>query len=50
VRKALAAVPGVDVKDVQVGTANVSIDPAQVSVAAVIDAVQDVGYDAREGA
>jgi copper chaperone len=50
VRKVLAAVPGVDVKDVQIGTANIAIDPAQVSVATLIDAVQDAGYDAREDA
>lgn len=50
VRKALAAVPGVEVRDVQIGTANVAIDSAQASVATVVDAIQDVGYDAREDA
>ena len=48
VRKALAAVPGVHVKDVQVGTAQLHIDPESVTVGSLIDAVQDVGYEARE--
>jgi copper chaperone CopZ len=48
VRKALAAVPGVQVKDVQVGTAHLNIDSDSVTVGSIIDAVQDVGYEAQE--
>ncbi len=50
VRAALSVVPGIRVDDVSIGKASVAIDPATASVAAVIDAVQDAGYDAREAA
>ncbi|MGQ0642679.1 MAG: heavy-metal-associated domain-containing protein [Gemmatimonadaceae bacterium] len=50
VRKALSAVPGVTVSDVRIGSATVVVDPAQTSVGSLIDAVQDVGYEARESA
>jgi copper chaperone CopZ len=50
VRKALASVPGVSVSDVRLGQATVLVDPAQADVGALIDAVQDAGYEARESA
>ena len=50
VRAALSNVPGIRVEDVSIGKATVAIDPAQANVGAVIDAVQDAGYDAREAA
>jgi copper chaperone len=48
VRTALATVPGVQVVDVSIGQASVMLDPAQASIAALLDAVQDAGYEARE--
>jgi copper chaperone CopZ len=50
VRKALASVPGVTVRDVAIGSATVVLDPAQTDVGTIIDAVQDAGYEAREAA
>lgn len=50
VREALATVAGVEVSDVRIGEATVRIDPARADIGALIDAVQDVGYDAREAA
>jgi len=50
VRAALSAVPGIRVEDVSIGKATIAMDAAQASIASVIDAVQDVGYDAREAA
>lgn len=50
VRAALSNVPGIQVQDVSIGKATISIDPAQATVGTVIDAVQDAGYDAREAA
>lgn len=50
VRDALGSVPGVTVRDVQIGKATVLVDPTQASVGAIIDAVQDAGYEAREAA
>jgi copper chaperone CopZ len=44
VRGALASVPGVEVQDVRVGSAEVRFQGAQAE--AVLAAVQDVGYDA----
>lgn len=50
VRKALKSVAGATVKDVQIGSADVLLDPAQASIATLIDAVQDAGYEAQEAA
>lgn len=50
VREALTSLPGVTVKDVQIGRAQVLLDPAQANIAALIDAVQDAGYEAQEAA
>lgn len=48
VREALGSVDGVEVERVDIGTATVSIDPARASTGALIDAVQDAGYEAQE--
>lgn len=45
VRSALAAVDGVRVDEVRVGTAKVSFDEAAVSADAAAEAVRDAGYD-----
>ncbi len=45
VREALGAVPGVDVRAVRVGSAEVVV-PAPGATAAVLAAVRDAGYDA----
>jgi copper chaperone len=44
VRRALASLHGADVRDVAIGKATVSIDPAVVTIDALIDAVEDQGY------
>ena len=44
VQKALAAVPGVSVKNTGIGTALVSIDDAVAGDRALVDAVSDAGY------
>jgi copper chaperone len=49
VRDALASVPGTKVEEIKVGTATVAIDDA-TSIASLIDAVDDAGYEAREAA
>ncbi len=48
VRRALTGVPGVSVADVSIGAATLTMDPAEVTVGLLIDAVQDAGYEARE--
>lgn len=50
VRSALSGLAGVQVAEVRIGAATVTLDPTQASVAALIDAVQDAGYEAREAA
>lgn len=45
VRRAVEAVPGVTVRDVRVGRAELGLD-ATVGPDAVIEAVRDAGYDA----
>lgn len=47
VSKALTAVPGVAVDDVQIGRARVRFDPGKTSVANIARAVDEVGYPAR---
>ncbi len=49
VQKALVAVPGVTVKEVQIGSATVSIDPATGSLSAVEAAIDAAGYDVVKG-
>lgn len=50
VRTALTGLAGVQEAEVRIGEATVTLDPAQASIAALIDAVQDAGYEAREAA
>jgi copper chaperone CopZ len=44
VSTALTALPGVEVEEVNIGSADVAFDPDQVSVARLLDAVNDEGY------
>ncbi len=44
VRKALAAVPGVDVRDVQIGSATIAV-PSPAVLPQVEAAIEDAGYD-----
>ena len=50
VREALAAVPGVKVDNVAIGSASVSFDETQATVGDLVDAVADAGYEATEAA
>jgi copper chaperone len=50
VREALAAVPGVTVRDVKIGSVAVAYDETKASVGDLVDAVSDAGYEAREAA
>jgi copper chaperone CopZ len=47
VRNALASVPGVEVNDVQIGTATVETDGTPASIDAIIAALDDAGYAAE---
>ena len=49
VQKALAAVPGVAVEGVQIGSATVIIDPTRTTRAAVDAAIDAAGYDVVSG-
>lgn len=44
VKNRLAATPGVSVKDVKVGTADILLDDARASMDDVEDAISDEGY------
>jgi copper chaperone len=44
VRNRLSATPGVEVKEVRVGSADVRHDPTKSSVAEIEDAISDEGY------
>ena len=50
VREALAAVPGVKVENVNIGSATVAFDEGKVTVGDLVDAVSDAGYEASEAA
>ena len=50
VREALASVPGVSVKDVNIGSATVNFDETKTTVGDLVDAVSDAGYEASEAA
>lgn len=50
VREALAAVPGVKVEGVSIGSATVSFDDTKVTVSDLVDAVSDAGYEASQAA
>ena len=45
----LAAVPGVEVKEVTVGSATLAIDPARTTPEAALAALNAAGYPARLG-
>jgi copper chaperone CopZ len=47
VTKALAGVPGVSVKSVEVGHAEVAFDPAQADPVRIAGAVSEIGFAAR---
>ena len=49
VQKAVAAVPGVTVQGVQIGSATVAIDPATGSRAAVDAAIESAGFEVVAG-
>jgi len=46
VREALEALPGVNVQQVGIGTASVTLDPQGASAAALVEAVREAGYQA----
>ncbi len=48
VREALAAVPGVQVEQVEIGSASVSLSDDSAGVTPLIDAVYEAGYEAEE--
>ena len=48
VRGALNATPGVRVEDVQLGRVTIDLDPQQVTLGAVLDALDEAGYEGRE--
>jgi copper chaperone CopZ len=50
VREALAAVPGVKVDNVSIGSVSVSFDETRTTVGDLVDAVADAGYEATEAA
>lgn len=50
VREALAAVPGVIVEAVNIGTASVSFDETKATVGDLVDAVSEAGYEASQAA
>jgi copper chaperone len=49
VRSALERLPGVEVKDVRVGSATVAFDAAATSPERIADAIRDEGYQPKEG-
>ena len=48
VTAALGAVPGANVKDVRVGAATITVDPARASPQRLIEALARVGFDAKQ--
>lgn len=47
VRQALGHLDGVEVQDVQVGSARMTYDPVRTRADAIADAVRDEGYEAQ---
>ncbi len=45
VKKALSALPSVNVEDVKIGSATIDYDPSKVDSAKIKDAVDDAGYE-----
>jgi len=50
VQKALRALDGVDVQDVQIGSASLQYDPAKRTIDEILDAVRDQGYTPHQAA
>ncbi len=48
VRKALTSLPGVEIKNVEVGRAEVDYDPAQVQPAQIVSAIDRQGFQAHQ--
>lgn len=48
VQQAITSVEGATADAVDIGKATVTYDPGRTSVGALIDAVQDAGYEAHE--
>jgi len=48
VTNALKKVDGVDVKDVQVGSAEVAYDETRTQASAIVEAVKKIGFVAKE--
>ena len=48
VRSALESVPGVVVRDVQIGSATVDMDPERASPDALAEAIEEAGFDVVE--
>lgn len=48
VRSAIAAVPGALVQSIEIGRATVELDESKANLGALIDAIQDAGYEAQE--
>ncbi len=49
VREALSRLIGVQVHDVQIGSAEISYDPEQVPFREIRDAIEEEGYELVEG-
>lgn len=47
VKAALTEIEGVEVRSVSVGSAEVAVDPARVSDAVLVEAIEEAGYEAR---
>ena len=47
VTNALSAIPGVRVRNVQVGSAEIEFDPQSVGEDQILEAVREAGYEAR---
>lgn len=50
VKEALAAVPGVKVEEIRVGSASVAYDESKATISDLVDAVYNAGYEASEAA
>lgn len=49
VRRALESVPGVKVETVEIGAATVTYDPAATAREALVDAIEEAGYEVKDG-
>lgn len=48
VKEALAAVPGVELAEVGIGSATVAFDETRTTISDLVDVVADAGYEASE--